>query len=133
MKFAEKLAKMMYGRNGNDQLNVFIILITAIISIVNLFVHHIALSIVAILLISLYIWRSLSKNIVARRKENAVFMKIWKPISDWFKLTKNKIKDRKTHVYKKCPKCKAVLRLPKKKGDHTVVCPKCHNRFDIKI
>ena len=137
MKFAQKLAMMMYGRNGNDNLNKFIMIITVILTVVNIFIQHFIVSIVMssviLSLLALYTWRALSKNIFARRKENAVFMKFWGPVSNLLKLTKNKFKDRKTHVYKKCPKCKAVLRLPKKKGNHTVVCPKCRNRFDVKI
>ena len=35
-------------------------------------------------------------------------------------------------MYKKCPKCKQKIRLPLKKGEHTVKCPKCGNRFDVK-
>ena len=133
MKFLEKLSKFMYGRNGNDQLNIFITVLTCATVTVNIFLRHIAITVVALLLLGLQTWRMLSKNIYARRKENALFLKFWNPVAGWFKLTKNKIRDRKTHVFKKCPKCKAVLRLPKKKGSHTVICPKCKNKFDLKI
>lgn len=70
-------------------------------------------------------FRMFSRNIYKRRKENEKFC-------GFFKLCKNKWKDRKTHVYRKCPKCKAVLRLPKAKGKHTVVCPRCKNRFEVR-
>ena len=40
---------------------------------------------------------------------------------------------RKTHVFKKCPGCKAVLRLPRKKGKHTVNCPHCHKNFTVHV
>ena len=133
MKFAEKLAKFMYGRNGNDNLNAFIMVIASIIVVANIFVSHFALSIITLLLLALYTWRALSKNTPARRKENAAFLKMFAPISNWIKLTINKIKDRKTHVYKKCPKCKAVLRLPRKKGHHSVICPRCRNKFDVNV
>lgn len=76
-------------------------------------------------------FRFFSRNVYARQKENGWFMGIWRKIVAFFKLQRDRIKDRKTHVYKRCPKCKAVLRLPKKKGKHSVVCPKCRNRFDV--
>ena len=84
-------------------------------------------------LLILSAFRVLSRKIEARRRENAVYMKIIGKFKGFFKLTGNKWRDRKTHVYRKCPKCKSVLRLPKKKGEHTVACPKCRERFDIKI
>jgi hypothetical protein len=31
-----------------------------------------------------------------------------------------------------CPHCKANLRLPRKKGKHSVVCPRCKERFEVK-
>ena len=34
-------------------------------------------------------------------------------------------------MYKKCPKCKQKIRLPLKKGKHTVKCPNCGNSFDV--
>ncbi len=76
-------------------------------------------------LIGWTIFRMLSRNIAARRRENEKFC-------GFFKLRRNKFRDRKTHVYRKCPKCKAVLRLPKSKGKHYVVCPRCKNRFEVK-
>ena len=33
--------------------------------------------------------------------------------------------------YKVCPKCKQKIRLPLKKGKHTVKCPNCGNKFDV--
>ena len=48
-----------------------------------------------------------------------------------FDYNKKKYKDRNTHMYKKCPKCKQKIRLPLKKGEHTVKCPNCGNRFDV--
>lgn len=30
-------------------------------------------------------------------------------------------------MYKKCPNCRQKIRLPLKKGKHTVKCPKCSN------
>ena len=48
-----------------------------------------------------------------------------------FDYKKKKYKDRNTHMYKKCPKCKQKIRLPLKKGKHTVKCPNCGNKFDV--
>ena len=42
-------------------------------------------------------------------------------------------KDRKTHVYKKCSKCKTTLKLPlpKTRGINHAKCPECSNRVTL--
>ena len=77
--------------------------------------------------------RFLTRNLPARRRENRRFLDFFRAIGRFFKLQKNKIRDRKTHVYKKCPSCKTVLRLPRVKGEHGVTCPKCRAHFEVKV
>jgi formamidopyrimidine-DNA glycosylase len=79
------------------------------------------------------IFRVFSKNITKRRIENNKYLKIQNKVKSYFKFLSNKWKFRKTHILKKCPNCKSVLRLKKKKGNHTVVCPHCKTKFEIKI
>ncbi len=132
-KFTNKLARFFYGRYGNDTLNkvltgIYLVwLIT--FSILNIFIRTLAFTLVGwgltLMLFSWILFRTMSRNIYARRRENDKFC-------GFFRLKRNKFRDRKTHVYRKCKKCKAVLRLPKAKGKHFVNCPKCHNRFQVK-
>ena len=133
MRFSERMARMMAGRNGTDSLNNFNTIVALIITLVNVFFHSILLTLTATTLFIVSIWRSFSRDLRARQKENMRFLKAVKGLNGRFKLMRNKIRDRKTHVYKKCTKCKAVLRLPKKKGHHTVVCPKCGERFEVNV
>ena len=133
MRLREKLAQFVSGRYGGDRLNSFLLAVVAILIVVNMFVGS---WIIYVCYLTLWIWslfRMLSRNIYKRKAENEKFLRFWKPVGNKFKLMKNKHRDRKTHVYKKCPKCKTVLRLPKKKGTHTVRCPKCSERFEVKI
>ena len=137
-KIKSALYRFMYGRYGWDTLSkvlmwvyVAIVFIYAILGIV--FKNDpLASTIVSVSYLvcsmGLVFWiffRVFSRNIAKRRRENEKFC-------GFFKLTRNKFRDRKTHVYRKCPKCKAVLRLPKAKGKHTVVCPRCKNRFEVR-
>ena len=41
------------------------------------------------------------------------------------------IKNYNKALYKRCPKCHQVLKLPLKKGAHTVKCPECGNSFTV--
>ena len=132
-KFRNKLYRFMYGRYGGDTLNKVLFWVYAVwiilFSIVMLFVDSVWLSVFYWIssgaLCFWIIFRMFSRNIAARRKENDAFC-------GFFKLRKNKFRDRKTHVYRKCPDCKAVLRLPKAKGKHYVICPRCKNRFKVR-
>ena len=122
----------MYGRYGSDTLNKVLIIIYAVVvvvfTILSLFIDSVWFSfayfVASVTLIYITFFRMFSRNIQKRRRENEKFC-------GFFKLRRNKFRDRKTHVYKKCPHCKAVLRLPKAKGKHTVICPRCKNRFNV--
>ena len=136
-KFKAWLYRLMYGRYGTDKLgNVMLIAYLAVVvthTVVSLVLNIVkppfntlwidlptyALSVALVVIIC---YRMFSKNIAKRRRENERFC-------NFFNLQKNKFRDRKTHVYRKCPSCKAVLRLPRAKGKHSVVCPRCKNRF----
>jgi hypothetical protein len=132
-KFKNKLVGFLYGRYGSDTLNkvlTAIYLIWLIVfTVVDVLVKSIIFSIIGwSISLALFFWvifRMMSRNIYARRRENDKFC-------GFFKLRRNKFRDRKTHVYRKCKSCKAVLRLPKAKGKHFVVCPKCKSRFEVR-
>ncbi len=129
----EWLYDFMLGRNGLDSLAKFASALALFAVIINLFFEHYSLAIVALILLGYTIFRILSKNIYKRQKENSAYLALIKRMKDFFALQRAKWRDRKTHVYRKCPSCKKVLRLPKKKGEHTVNCPVCHNKFNLKI
>ncbi|MBQ8208889.1 MAG: hypothetical protein IJZ89_09185 [Clostridia bacterium] len=133
MKFRDRIARFMYGRYGTDELYRFLFIAFYVVFILNLFIRSIILSALSLAILIWATYRSFSKNIYGRRAENAKYLKIKNSFVNFFKLQKNKWRDRKTHVYRKCPTCGAVLRLPKKKGIHTARCPGCSNNFEVKV
>ncbi len=132
-RLRERFYIFMQGRYGTDQFYNFLIAIYFIILVVNLFVGSFILSMIELLLLIYMFFRVFSRNIYKRQKENNTYLRLSRKPKDFFKLTKNKFRDRKTHVYKTCPACKSTLRLPKVKGKHTAVCPRCARRFDVRI
>lgn len=127
------LARFMYGRNGTDKLcNVLLVLYlllwiaSMIVAQFQLVIATYVISLVQLIVLFYWVFRVFSRNVVKRRREVDRFF-------GFFRNRRNRFRDRKTHVYKKCPHCKAMLRLPKKKGKHTVCCPACHERFSVKI
>lgn len=131
--FRERIAAFMMGRYGMDSFYHFLMAVCFVLIIVNAFVGSLIISFVEIALLSYAIFRVMSKNIYKRRAENEKFEKITAKPRAAFSLLSCRFRDRKTHVYKKCPACKSNLRLPKERGKHTVRCPKCANKFDVKI
>ena len=129
--------RFMSGRYGTDKLNNTILALYLITWIVNVFVFSsiasLVLDIVQLFLICIIILRMFSRNIYKRQRENQLFLKLFGKYLPDMQLIKNMYFDRHTHVYKRCKKCKSVLRLKKIKGEHTAVCPKCSNRIKIKI
>jgi predicted membrane protein len=136
-KIREKLSRFMYGRYGNDSLNSFMLALYLVLAAASLFVgNSIAANIIRIILTALIVLiflRMFSRNYSARRKENEIFKKAWRPVKSEAILTKNRLRDIKGFRYRKCRKCRAVLRLPRKRGKHTVKCPCCGERFDVRV
>ena len=105
-RFTDRLIRFMYGRNGNDKLNSALFWVYFVLLLVNIFLKSIVIWIVELILVALYMFRFLSRNIYRRQKENRAFLKVWNKITGFFKLQRNKFRDRKTHVYRKCSSCK---------------------------
>lgn len=129
----ERIYAFMLGRNGSDAFNRVLLILYATLLVANVFVRSWILSVIAFAVAAYAIFRIFSRNLAARRRENAWYLRIQNGVKGFFRLQRNKWRDRKTHVYYRCPACKSVLRLPLEKGKHTVRCPRCQHRFDITI
>ena len=135
--FFERFMMFMQGRYGMDSLNGFILVLSFVIWTVNIFVFnrlaHYIIIVVQLLLVALFIFRMLSRNVTMRSAENRRFQKVYEPVKNWVQLTYKRIRDRKDYRYLKCPVCKAQLRVKNIKGRHNVRCPKCKSEFEKKI
>ena len=135
--FFEKIMVFMQGRYGMDTLNGFILALSFVIWTVNIFVFnrlaHYIIVVVQLLLVALFIFRMLSRNITMRSAENRKFQRVYEPVKNRVQLTYKRIRDHKDYRYIKCPVCKAQLRVKNIKGRHNVRCPKCKSEFEKKI
>ena len=125
------LQRFMYGRYGNDRLNLclmgtyLILFFLAAITDVGLF------SLLGEVLLFLALFRMLSRNLAKRSEENRIFMKKATPVLQWLRLRRNILKD-KEHRYFRCPNCGQHLRVPRGKGKITVTCRSCGASFQEK-
>ena len=131
--FRQWMRDFMWERNGFDSLCRAVWILSFALCIVNVFADSLVISIVISVLVVYTVFRMLSKNLERRRAENAVYHRIVGKVKKHFSLLGNRWRDRKTHVYKKCPGCGNTLRLPRMKGKHVASCPCCRRKFDVKI
>ncbi|MBQ0125963.1 MAG: hypothetical protein KBS59_06570 [Clostridiales bacterium] len=139
MRLKNRLSSFMYGRYGADELYRFLVIFAMVMLVAGAFAglaFRLARQILQTLAIAALIiafFRLLSRNTEARREENAAYLRASAGVRSWFRLIKNKRKNRKTSVYIKCPGCKNVLRLPRVSGTHTAKCPCCSHTFEVNI
>lgn len=123
----------MYGRYGVDELYIFLLVLYFVLFILNCFLSSVVINVISFVALFTALFRSMSKNYPKRRRENELFLKLYRPIKSEAILLKDRIKDFRTARYRKCPHCHITIRLPNKKGKHTVVCPKCRERMNVNI
>lgn len=129
----------MRGRYGIDRLHRMLLWVYFAILIISVFISRnadikirYAFLFMELALLVFLFFRVFSKNIEKRRKENERWLSVENKIKKQFRILRDRWKFRKTHVFKKCPKCKAVLRLKRIKGTHSVTCPHCNENFKIR-
>ena len=128
----EKLTRFMVGRNGNDQLNLFLYAVDAVLLIAaTLIGGQVGRWMFAAVLVLLgYIYfRMFSRNLTKRREENARFLRWRYRIAAAFKIRREKWVQRKDYKFFTCPSCKTTLRVPRGNGKIKIVCRKCGNSF----
>lgn len=123
----------MTGRCGADDLYYFICTLWMVLLLFDLFIGSYIILGFVVLLMVLANLRYFSKNLLKRRDENDRYRKIVYQIREWFRYQKDRIKDIRKKRYRRCPGCKVALRLPIKKGKHTVECPRCGKEFKVNI
>lgn len=126
------LQRFMYGRNGVDQLTVLILFASVAILFLASIVRIPWLPLAYYVGVGYAFYRTMSKDLVKRRQENAFLLRKTKGASAWFKIQKRIVQERKTHRHFKCPSCKQRLRVPVGKGKITITCSKCGEKFSRK-
>ena len=143
MKLRETLARLLYGRNGPDELynalfltEIILLVIGAILSVLGRV--SAPLSVVSFLFylaaVGLLIWatfRFFSRNVPKRRRENEAWLRFKAKLSP--KKKPALPPDTPAHIFRACPKCRATLRLPRQAGKHKARCPRCGHSFGVKV
>ncbi len=122
------LRRVMMGRYGQDQLNVFLLIVAILLSLLSSLFRFGVLSLISYALLIICILRMLSRNINARRKENDRFIRLWWPVRTRILNFFRRLKDVRKFKYFQCSGCHCTLRVPRGKGKIQITCPKCGER-----
>ena len=129
----DRIAKFMAGRNGNDRLNLFLLVIGIIFIILGIVFRDSAgllFNTITLVIIVLVYFRMFSKNLSKRQTENAKYMEIRYVFISKFRLLREKWVQRNEYKFFRCPSCRTALRVPRGRGKIMIVCKKCGTRFE---
>ncbi|MGI6737221.1 MAG: hypothetical protein ACOX41_07920 [Anaerovoracaceae bacterium] len=141
------------GRYGNDQLGVFLMIVSIICEIAGALAHLRILYYLGVLLFVLMFARMFSRNIYRRQAENERFMLFWNRIRNWNYFRRQRREQKRqqqngtyyydekerarngrggktVYCYYYCPSCRQQVRIPAGKGKVKVTCPRCGTVFD---
>ena len=112
----------MLGRYGSDKLNVALLVSGIVLMLLGSILGKFAawagvFTLLSYLVLIWCMFRMYSRNIDARKRENAAFLNFF-----------NHMKD-KEHRYYRCPKCHQTVRVPRGRGKINIRCPKCGEQF----
>ncbi len=129
----ERFARFMAGRNGNDQLNLFLLGVAVVLAVISAFFRSGGfgsfLSVVVLALLAYVYFRMLSRNVYKRREENGKFMRFRYDMEGRLRAAKERWVQRKDYKFFSCPSCHTNLRVPRGKGKIKIVCRKCGTSF----
>ena len=127
------MARFMAGRNGNDQLNRFLLLAAVVLlllaSLLRRSVLGNLLSLLVPVLLGLTYFRMLSRDLYRRRSENERYLRELEKLRAKLRIQRERWNQRKDYKFFTCPSCKSVMRVPRGRGKIRIVCHRCGNTF----
>lgn len=132
-RVSSAMARFMYGRNGNDQLNLALLAAYLLVLLVQALLGRLQaaraiLEVLSLALALAVLFRTFSRNLSKRRAENAKFLGWWHPIKSRIAAARSRSQD-KAHKYFTCRSCKTICRVPAGKGKIEITCPKCGGKI----
>ncbi len=123
------MMRLLYGRNGFDNLARLSYGLSMILLVVNIFASSVIIYFTWIGLFAYSMFRTFSRNITKRYAENKKYLEMTAGIRKRTSLVKLQVRDHKTSRYYICKGCQQQIRVPKGKGIIEIRCPKCGERF----
>ena len=132
-KIRAAIDKITEGRHGFDSLSRDCFIVWFVIVFINGFIRSKIVTVASLLLPVISLLRVFSTNSVKRAAECRKYLQLRGSATEFVKITQKRIAERDTHRYYRCKNCSSYIRVKRKPGKHTVVCPKCGKEFQVKI
>lgn len=127
-----RLRVFMYGRYGYDELSKFMLYLSIGFMILSFVPYLRIFYIFAMVVLVLSYYRIFSKNIAKRAGERNRYLILKNKFYARVNIYKRIVKDRKTHKYFKCKKCKQYTRVPLGVGKIELTCRVCKTKMTKK-
>ena len=127
-----RMAGFMAGRNGNDQLNLFLLIVDVVLLLLaSIFARSLGAFLypLVLALLGYTYFRMLSRNLYKRRTENEKYMRLRAKAASKLRLVRERWVQRRDYKFFTCPSCRAVMRVPRGRGKIKIVCRKCGSSF----
>ncbi len=129
--FRQWMANIMRGRYGMDDLNRFLLYLSLLLIVLNIFLSWRILHLVIVLLLIILYARMFSRSIYNRQKENMKYLEIRAGFREKGKKAgPSEKKHKNSGRVLICPYCKEKLRVPVGAGKIKIKCPHCGNEFE---
>jgi membrane-bound ClpP family serine protease len=120
-----KLANSLQGRYGVDEFSQFLIIVSMVFLLVDIFTNTLVLYILGTAGMLFALYRAFSRNVKARRRELEYYSLCIQYPKAWLHMHVLRWKNRKTTKYFMCKQCGQLMSVPKGAGKIRVTCPKC--------
>lgn len=121
--------RWMARHNGPDAISRVLLVVAAILTGVGLFMRIIPIIGLALIVLLVVLWRIMSTNIIARRKEESGLLNHSGFLRPWLANPVAARAEHKMYVHVKCPTCGQKARLPRGVGKVIVTCPSCGDQY----
>ena len=131
----EKMLQFMAGRNGNDALNRFLMIVELLLIFIAAILRGSVgrfMMIFAMLMLGFTYYRMFSRDLMRRADENSRYLQQKWRVQSSLRVLKDRWVQRKEYKFFTCPSCKATMRVPRGRGKIKIVCRKCGNSFSGK-
>lgn len=127
-----KIFAFMQNRYGVDEFGKFLIVMGFVLNLLGNFRYFSVLKFVGTAMMVYCVYRMMSKKIYVRLSENRKYVGCKNRAVNWIRMKKERFAQRDTHRFFKCPSCKQIVRVPKRRGKIEITCPKCITKFTKK-
>lgn len=106
----------MIGRYGADSLYQATVMLVIFLQLIHIFTKRPIFNFISLILIVWMLYRVFSKDIVARRAENTLYVSLANKVKKRWKVEVRRLSDYRTHRYRQCQGCQNIMRLPSYKS-----------------